>query len=59
MVYGGFGKAYRLKGQFVRIYLSTLLREREKVMTSNVDVKHCTSYYEIGICLEEYGEENA
>ncbi len=59
VVYGEFGQVYMLKAQFIKIYLDTLLREREKVMMSNVDINHCTIYYEIGICLEEYGEENA
>ncbi len=59
MVYGNFGQAYMLKAQFIRIYLNTFLREKEKVMTSNVDINHCTTYYEIGIRMEEYGEENA
>jgi hypothetical protein len=27
-------------------------------MTSNVDINQCKSYYDIGICMEEYGEDN-
>jgi hypothetical protein len=58
MVYGDFRQAYMLKAHFTRVYLETLFKEREKVMKSNVDINHCKSYYEIGICMEEYGEEN-
>jgi hypothetical protein len=57
-VYGDFGQAYMLKAQFIGVYLETLFKEREKVMKSNVNVNHCKSYYEIGICMEEYGEDN-
>jgi hypothetical protein len=58
MVYGDFGQAYMLKAQFIRVYLETLFKEREKVMKSNVDINTCKSYYEIGIRMEEYGEDN-
>jgi hypothetical protein len=47
-----------LKAQFIRVYLETYFKESEKVMKSNVDINHCKSYYEIGICMEEYGEDN-
>jgi hypothetical protein len=58
MVYGDFGQAYMPKAQFIGVYLETLFKEREKVMKSNVDINHCISCYEIGICMEEYGEDN-
>jgi hypothetical protein len=47
-----------LKAQFIRVYLETLFKEREKVMTSNVNINHCKSYYEIGIHMEKYGKDN-
>ncbi len=48
-----------LKAQFFGVYLETLFKEREKVTKStNVNISHCKSYYEIGICMEEYGEDN-
>ncbi len=27
-------------------------------MKSNVNINHCKSYYEIGICMEEYREDS-
>jgi hypothetical protein len=47
VVYGDFGQAYMLKAQFIGAYLETLFKRREQVMTSNVDINHCKSYYEI------------
>ena len=58
VVYGDFGQAYMLKANFLQFYLNTLLRKRDKVMKSDVDVNHSKTYCEIGIRLEEYGEEN-
>jgi hypothetical protein len=46
-----------MKVQFIGVYLETLFKKIEKVMKSNVDINHCKSYYEIGICMEEYGED--
>jgi hypothetical protein len=58
VVYGDFGKAYMLKAQFIGVYLETLFKESKKVIKSNVNINHCKSYYEIGIRMEEYGEDN-
>jgi hypothetical protein len=46
-----------LKAQFIGVYLETLFKERENAITANFNTNHCKSYYEIGICMEEYGEE--
>jgi hypothetical protein len=58
VVYGDFEQAYMLKAQFIGVHLKTLFKERENVMKSDVDINHRKSYYEIGICMEEYGEDN-
>ncbi len=58
VVYGDFGQEYMPKAQFIGVYLETLFKEREKVIKSNVDINHCKSHYEIGIRMEEYGEDN-
>jgi hypothetical protein len=47
-----------LKAQFIGAYLETLFKQREQIMMSNVDINHCKSYYEIGIHMEEFGEDN-
>jgi hypothetical protein len=58
VVCGDFGQAYMLKAQFIGVYLETLFKEREKVTKSNVNINQGKSYYEIGIFMEDYGEDN-
>jgi hypothetical protein len=41
VMYGDFVQAYMLEAQFIRVYLETLFKEREKVMKSNVNINHC------------------
>jgi hypothetical protein len=58
IVYGDCGKAYVLKAQFILVYVSCLLRDWEKVKKTKVNIDHCNTYYETGICKFEFGPEN-
>ncbi len=58
VVYGDNGEAYMLKAQFILLYFSCLLHDRQRVTKSNINIDHCKTYYEIGICKFQFGPEN-
>jgi hypothetical protein len=58
VVYGENKQAFMLKGQFILVYVSCLLREWKKVTKSNINVHHCNTYYDIAICKHQFGFEN-
>jgi hypothetical protein len=58
VVYGENKQAYMLKPTFILVYVSCLLHEWKKVTKSNINVDHCSRYYDIGICKHQFGRES-
>ncbi len=58
IVYGESGNAYTHKAQFITAYMSCQLQDREKVKKLQVHIDHCNTYYEIGICKNEYAPKS-
>lgn len=49
---GGSGGAYMVKAAFLRGYISTVM---DGVKGSIIDPKHCDTYYDINLRMEEFG----
>jgi hypothetical protein len=58
VVYGENKEAFMLKAQFILVYISCLLHDWVKVTKSNINIDHCKTYYDIGICKHQFGSES-
>ncbi len=47
-----------LKSSFLAVYISCFLRQWKQVTKSNINVDHCNTYYDIGICKHQFGSES-
>jgi hypothetical protein len=55
IVLGNNGQTWLFKPEFITGYLQCLLSEIE---TTNIDIGHCETYYEINICQHEFGPDS-
>ncbi len=54
-MFGDNGQMWSIKPEFITGYLQCLLAEIE---TSNIDIGHCETYYEINIHQQEFGPDS-
>ena len=47
-----------LKAQFILVYISCLLCDWVKVTKSNINIDHCTMYYDMGIHKHQFSSES-
>ena len=54
-VFGDYGSAWTLKSQFIKGYITALLK---RIKTSNINISHTDSFYDVNIRKYEYGKES-